>query len=130
MIKNFIKRYEIQLVIIGFILLLAWNAGLFKPTNYLVCKHKYKGSFYLKIIQREYRAFEYDNSNFKDDFIVRSFDINIRQNYISFTDDLSQTMEEFSKSQEMFSINRTTLDMNNGPQVIGKCENTKKGKKI
>ena len=127
--KALIKRYEIHLVIIGFALFFLYNAGFFKPTNYLTCKHNYKGSFYLKIKQSTNRAFEYTNSNFKDDYIVRSFDINIKQNYISFTDDMSQTFEEFSKSQDMFSINRTTLEMNDGPRVIGQCVN-KNDKKI
>ena len=126
---EYIKRYEIQLVIIGFILLLAWNAGLFKPTNYLICEHGYKGSFYLKIVQRENRAFEYTNSNFNDDYGVRSFDIQIRENYISFVDDLAWTLEEFSKSESLFSINRTTLKMNVGERVVGQCEDTKGGEK-
>ena len=80
-------------------------------------------------MQKNYTAFEYDKPKFKDDYIVRSFDINIKQNYISFTDDMSQTFEEFSKSQDMFSINRTTLEMNDGPRVIGQCVN-KNDKKI
>ena len=127
--KALIKRYEIHLVIIGFALFFLYEARFFEPTNYLTCKHKYKGSFYLKIVQKNYTAFEYDKPNFKDDYIVRSFDINIKQNYISFTDDMSQTFEEFSKSQDMFSINRTTLEMNDGPRVIGQCAN-KNDKKI
>ena len=127
--KKLIKRYEIHLVIIGFALFFLYEARFFEPTNYLTCKHNFKGSFYLKIKQGTYRAFEYTNSNFKDDYMVRSFDINIRQNYISFTDDMSQTFEEFSKSQDMFSINRTTLEMNDGPRVIGQCVN-KNDKKI
>ena len=122
---EYIKRYEIQLVIVGFILMLAWNAGLFKSTNYLTCKNVYKGSFYLKIVQRENRAFEYTNSNFNKDYGVRSFDIQVRENYISFADDLAWTLEEFSKSENLFSINRTTLKMNVGDKVIGQCEDIK-----
>ena len=128
--KKLFKRYEIHLIIIGFILLLSWNAGLFKPTNYLSCKHKFKGNFYLKIVQKDFRAFEYTNSNFNEDYIVRSFDADIRENYISLADDLAWTLEEFSKSESLFSINRTTLEMNDGPKVIGQCENTNNGKKI
>ena len=60
--KKLFKRYEIHLIIIGFILLLSWNAGLFKPTNYLSCKHKFKGNFYLKIVQKDFRAYQWERT--------------------------------------------------------------------
>ena len=68
-------------LIVGFVV--SNEMRLFKPTNYLECKNN-KGTFYLKIIQRTYTAEEYPNSKYREDEIIKSFDINFAEIILSF----------------------------------------------
>ena len=102
-----------QITIVVIVLLvggaIANGMRLFEPTNYLECKSK-KGTFYLKIIQRTYTAEEYPNSKFKEDEIVKSFDVSIKKNYMMLSDDNQWDLPPgFSKTDDIFPINRKTL---------------------
>ena len=95
------------------IVFLGWafanEARLFKPTNYLECKTN-RGTFYLKIIQRTYKAEEYPSNKFKEDEIIKSFDVDINKNYIMLSDDMGWSPPPgYSKTDSIFPINRKTL---------------------
>ena len=94
-------------LIVGFVV--SNEMRLFKPTNYLECKTN-KGTFYLKIIQRTYTAEEYPNSKYREDEIIKSFDVNIKKNYMMFSDDMAwDPPPGYSKTDDVFPINRKTL---------------------
>ena len=97
-------------IIVGFFgWVIANELRLFKPTNYLECKTN-RGTFYLKIIQRTYKAGEYPNNQFKEDEIIKSFDVNIKKNYMMFSDDMQwDPPPGYSKTDSVFPINRKTL---------------------
>tara|TARA_B100000927_G_scaffold283991_1_gene272359 strand:- start:112 stop:504 length:393 start_codon:yes stop_codon:yes gene_type:complete len=102
-----------NIAIVAAVLFFGWvianEMRLFKPTNYLECKTK-KGTFYLKIIQRTKTAEEYPNSKFKEDEIVKSFDVDIKKNYMMLSDDMGWNPPPgFSKTDDVFPINRKTL---------------------
>ena len=67
---------KISLVVLALIVGFVASSELrwFEPTNYLECKTN-KGTFYLKIIQRTYTAEEYPNSKYKEDEIIKSFNV-------------------------------------------------------
>jgi hypothetical protein len=94
-------------LIVGFVV--SSEMRLFKPTNYLECKTN-KGTFYLKIIQRTYKAEEYSNSKFREDEIIKSFDINLAETYIMFSDDMQwDPPPAYTKTDSVFPIHRKTL---------------------
>ena len=80
----------------------------FEPTDYLTCKAR-KGTFYLKIIQRSHKAEEYFRDNYLEEELIKSFDLNIKQNYLSLVDDSSLDYPEYSKTDDFININRKTL---------------------
>ena len=94
-------------LIVGFVV--SSEMRLFKPTNYLECKNN-KGTFYLKIIQRTYTAEEYPNSKYKEDEIIKSFNVNFKKNYIMLDDDMQwDPPPGYSKTDSVFPIHRKTL---------------------
>jgi hypothetical protein len=102
---------KISLVIVALIVgfVVSSEMRLFKPTNYLECKTN-KGTFYLKIIQRTYKAEEYPNSIYREDEIIKSFDIDFKKTYIMFSDDLRwDPPPGYSKADSIFPIHRKTL---------------------
>lgn len=94
--------------VLFFVYLFANEARWFKPTDYLTCKTA-KGTFYLKIIQRSYKAEEYFRDNYLKEELIKSFDLDIKQNYLSLVDDLSLGYPEYSKTDDFININRKTL---------------------
>ncbi len=102
---------KISLIVLA--LIVGWafanEARLFKPTNYLECKTN-RGTFYLKIIQRTYKAEEYPSNKFKEDEIIKRFDVDINKNYIMLSDDMGWIPPPgYSKTDSIFPINRKTL---------------------
>ena len=94
-------------LIVGFVV--SSEMRLFKPTNYLECKTN-KGTFYLKIIQRTYTAEEYPNSKFREDEIIKSFNVDFKKNYIMLDDDMQwDPPPGYSKTDSVFPIHRKTL---------------------
>jgi len=94
-------------LIVGFVV--SSEMRLFKPTNYLECKTN-KGTFYLKIIQRTYTAEEYPNSKYKEDEIIKSFNVDFKKNYIMLDDDMQwDPPPGYSKTDSVFPIHRKTL---------------------
>ena len=94
-------------LIVGFVV--SSEMRLFKPTNYLECKTN-KGTFYLKIIQRTYTAEEYPNSKFREDEIIKSFNVDFKENYIMLDDDMQwDPPPGYSKTDSVFPIHRKTL---------------------
>ena len=94
-------------LIVGFVF--SNEMRLFKPTNYLECKTN-KGTFYLKIIQRTYTAEEYPNSKYKEDEIIKSFNVDFKKNYIMLDDDMQwDPPPGYSKTDSVFPIHRKTL---------------------
>ena len=94
-------------LIVGFVV--SSEMRLFKPTNYLECKTN-KGTFYLKIIQRTYTAEEYPNSKFREDEIIKSFNVDFKENYIMLDDDMQWNPPPgYSKTDSVFPIHRKTL---------------------
>jgi hypothetical protein len=94
-------------LIVGFVV--SSQMRLFKPTNYLECKTN-KGTFYLKIIQRTYTAEEYPNSKYKEDEIIKSFNVDFKKNYIMLDDDMQWDPPlGYSKTDSVFPIHRKTL---------------------
>ncbi len=105
------KKQKIVLVlaVVFFGWVIANELRLFKPTNYLECKTN-KGTFYLKIIQKKYKAEEYPNNKFKEDEIIKSFDVDIKKNYMMLSDDMGWIPPPgYSKTDSIFPINRKTL---------------------
>ena len=105
------KKQKIVLVlaVVFFGWVIANELRLFKPTNYLECKTN-KGTFYLKIIQKKYKAEEYPNNKFKEDEIIKSFDVDIKKNYMMLSDDMGWSPPPgYSKTVSIFPINRKTL---------------------
>ncbi len=105
------KKQKIVLVlaVVFFGWVIANELRLFKPTNYLECKTN-KGTFYLKIIQKKYKAEEYPNNKFKEDEIIKSFDVDIKKNYMMLSDDMGWSPPPgYSKTDSIFPINRKTL---------------------
>ena len=102
---------KFSLVVLALIVGFAFSneMRLFKPTNYLECKTN-KGTFYLKIIQRTYTAEEYPNSKYKEDEIIKSFNVNFKKNYIMLDDDMQwDPPPGYSKTDSVFPIHRKTL---------------------
>ena len=102
---------KFSLVVLALIVGFAFSSEmrLFKPTNYLECKTN-KGTFYLKIIQRTYTAEEYPNSKYKEDEIIKSFNVNFKKNYIMLDDDMQwDPPPGYSKTDSVFPIHRKTL---------------------
>jgi len=94
-------------LIVGFVF--SSEMRLFKPTNYLECKTN-KGTFYLKIIQRTYTAEEYPNSKYREDEIIKSFNVDFKKNYIMLDDDMQwDPPPGYSKTDSVFPIHRKTL---------------------
>ncbi len=94
-------------LIVGFVV--SNQMRLFKPTNYLECKTN-KGTFYLKIVQRTYTAEEYPNSKFREDEIIKSFNVDFKENYIMLDDDMQwDPPPGYSKTDSVFPIHRKTL---------------------
>ena len=102
---------KFSLVVLALIVGFAFSSEmrLFKPTNYLECKTN-KGTFYLKIIQRTYTAEEYPNSKYKEDEIIKSFNVDFKKNYIMLDDDMQWDPPlGYSKTDSVFPIHRKTL---------------------
>ena len=96
----------------------------FEPTNYLECKTN-KGTFYLKIIQRTYTAEEYPNSKYKEDEIIKSFNVDFKKNYIMLDDDMQwDPPPGYSKTDSVFPIHRKTLKIYDPIKKInlGQCK--------
>ena len=103
------QKIVLVLAVVFFGWVIANELRLFKPTNYLECK-TIKGTFYLKIIQRTYKAEEYPSNKFKEDEIIKSFDVDIKKNYIMLSDDMGWSPPPgYSKTDSIFPINRKTL---------------------
>ena len=102
---------KISLVVLALIIGFVASSELrwFEPTNYLECKTN-KGTFYLKIIQRTYTAEEYPNSKYKEDEIIKSFNVDFKKNYIMLDDDMQwDPPPGYSKTDSVFPIHRKTL---------------------
>ena len=109
-------------LIVGFVV--SNQMRLFKPTNYLECKTN-KGTFYLKIIQRTYTAEEYPNSKYKEDEIIKSFNVDFKKNYIMLDDDMQwDPPPGYSKTDSVFPIHRKTLKIYDPIKKInlGQCK--------
>ena len=109
-------------LIVGFVV--SSEMRLFKPTNYLECKTN-KGTFYLKIIQRTYTAEEYPNSKYKEDEIIKSFNVDFKKNYIMLDDDMQwDPPPGYSKTDSVFPIHRKTLKIYDPIKKInlGQCK--------
>ena len=109
-------------LIVGFVV--SSEMRLFKPTNYLECKTN-KGTFYLKIIQRTYTAEEYPNSKFREDEIIKSFNVDFKKNYIMLDDDMQwDPPPGYSKTDSVFPIHRKTLKIYDPIKKInlGQCK--------
>ena len=103
------EKIVLVLAVVFFGWVIANELRLFKPTNYLECKTN-KGTFYLKIIQKKYKAEEYPNNKFKEDEIIKSFDVDIKKNYMMLSDDMGWSPPPgYSKTDSIFPINRKTL---------------------
>lgn len=98
----------ISVVIVGGYFVLN-EYGYFKPTNYLECKNN-RGTFYLKIIQSRGKAEEYPNGNFDEDDIIKSFNLDIKKNYMMLNNDGQfDPPRRFTKTNDLFPIHRKTL---------------------
>jgi hypothetical protein len=111
-------------LIVGFVVSDALR--LFKPTNYLQCTTD-RGTFYLKIIQRTYTAEEYANSNYKESEIIKSFNVDIRKNYMMLDNDGQWDPPiSYTKTNDVFPIHRKTLKIYDPLKGInlGQCTTT------
>ena len=124
-IKHYLEKYSF-LIVIGIIgLYFLYDVGFFKSPDLLKCNDNRKGIFYLKIDQHKKTASEYTNDSFKEDFEIKSFNIQIRENFIMFSDDLSmEPPRGISKTDSIFPIQRQTLIIYDPTVKInyGKCE--------
>ena len=117
---------KISLVVLALIVGFVASSELrwFEPTNYLECKTN-KGTFYLKIIQRTYTAEEYPNSKYKEDEIIKSFNVDFKKNYIMLDDDMQwDPPPGYSKTDSVFPIHRKTLKIYDPIKKInlGQCK--------
>ena len=123
----FLKNNE-KISLFVLVLIVGWVVSdelrLFKPTNYLECKTN-KGTFYLKIIQRSYKAEEYPNSNYKESEIIKSFNLDIKKNYMLLdNDDQWDPPKSYTKTNDIFPIHRKTLKIYDPIKKInlGECK--------
>lgn len=132
-IKHYLEKYSF-LIVIGIIgLYFLYDVGFFKSPDHLKCNDIKRGIFYLKINQNDKTASEYTNDTFNEGSEIKSFNIQIRENFIMFSDDLSmEPSRGLSKTDSIFPIQRQTL-MIYDPTVkinYGKCELIKINKKF
>ena len=102
---------KISLVVLALIVGFVASSELrwFEPTNYLECKTN-KGTFYLKIIQRTYTAEEYPNSNYREDEVIKSFNVDFKKTYIMLDNDGQwDPPKSYTKTDDIFPIHRKTL---------------------
>ena len=113
-----------------FVIYLSYNTNFFKPTNYLECKNS-RGVFYLKIIQSKNKAEEYPNNRYKTDEVIKSFNLNIKKNYIMFDNDGQYyPPKSITKSDDIFPINRKTLKIYDPIKRINLAECSSKDNKL
>ena len=123
------KRYLIVFCFF-FVIYISYNTNFFKPTDYLECKNS-RGVFYLKIIQSKNKAEEYPNSNYKKDEVVKTFNLNIKENYIMFdTDGQYSSPKSITKTDDVFPINRKTLKIYDPIKRINLAQCSSKNNKI